>query len=118
MQWFMYHQRNIAFYAAFSSLDYDRLALVGLARSSALPWAYAPRVFGFMPYDIVIGLGPPHQPGGALTSGLLEPVYAGAATPGADACIIVPGRRLVEAVGRLNVLFGHPSTTELTLRTR
>jgi hypothetical protein len=83
--------------------------------SQIVPWAYTPRVFGFMPYDIVIGLIPPHRLGGALTTGLFEPVYAGAATPGANACVIVPGRelvsfnfyleqRLVPTVHRLDVL--------------
>lgn len=48
-----------------------------------------------MPYDVVIGLIPPHRLGGGLTRGLMEPVYCGATTPGANACVIVPGRDLV-----------------------
>jgi hypothetical protein len=63
--------------------------------SRVLPGAYTSKVFGFMPYDIVIGLIPPHRLGGALTEGLVEPVYAGAATPGANGCVVVPGRELV-----------------------
>ncbi|HWA19339.1 MAG TPA: hypothetical protein VG757_10110 [Devosia sp.] len=60
-----------------------------------LPFAYSPRLFTFMPYDIVIGLIPPHRLGGGLTAMLEEPVFAGAALEGANACVIVPGRRLV-----------------------
>jgi hypothetical protein len=48
-----------------------------------------------MPYDLVLGLIPPHRLGGQLTAGLMEPVYAGAALEGANACVIVPNRRLV-----------------------
>jgi hypothetical protein len=60
-----------------------------------IPFAYSPRLFTFMPYDIVIGLIPPHRLGGGLTAMLEEPVFAGAALEGANACVIVPGRRLV-----------------------
>lgn len=67
-----------------------------------------------MIYDIVIGLGPPHRLGGALTSGLLDLVYAGVR----DARRQCLRHRTGPALGRLDVLFGHPSTTELTLRTR
>ncbi|HEX4296846.1 MAG TPA: hypothetical protein VHZ56_02395 [Devosia sp.] len=63
--------------------------------SRLVPFAYTPRLFQFMPYDFVLGLIPPHRLGGGLTAGLLEPVYAGAALEGANACVIVPGRRLV-----------------------
>jgi hypothetical protein len=63
--------------------------------SRIVPFAYTPKLFQFMPYDIVIGLIPPHRLGGGLTAGLLEPVYAGAALEGANACVIVPGRRQV-----------------------
>jgi hypothetical protein len=63
--------------------------------SRALPFAYTPKLFQFMPYDVVIGLIPPHRLGGGLTRDLLEPVYAGAALEGANACVIVPGRRQV-----------------------
>jgi hypothetical protein len=60
--------------------------------SRLLPAAYSPKLFHFMPYDAVLGLIPPHRLGGGLTAGLLEPVYAGAALEGANACVIVPGR--------------------------
>lgn len=63
--------------------------------SGLIPFAYRPQLFAFMPYDIVLGLIPPHRLGGGLTQGLIEPVYAGASTPGANACVIVPGRDLV-----------------------
>jgi hypothetical protein len=63
--------------------------------SRLLPFAYGPRLFAFLPYDVVIGLIPPHRLAGALTEGLMEPVYCGATTPGANACVIVPGRELV-----------------------
>ncbi len=65
------------------------------ALSRIVPFAYTPRLFQFMPYDIVIGLIPPHRLGGGLTRDLMEPVYAGAALEGANACVIVPGRRQV-----------------------
>lgn len=72
-------------------------AAIGAHRRLArlIGFAYRPQVFAFMPYDIVIGLIPPHRLGGPLTEGLLEPVYCGATTPGANACVIVPGRTLV-----------------------
>ncbi len=63
--------------------------------SRLLPFAYTPKLFQFMPYDIVIGLIPPHRLAGGLTRDLLEPVYAGAALEGANACVVVPGRRQV-----------------------
>jgi hypothetical protein len=63
--------------------------------SRLVPFAYTPKLFQFMPYDVVIGLIPPHRLGGGLTAGLLEPVYAGAALEGANACVIVPNRRQV-----------------------
>jgi hypothetical protein len=59
-----------------------------------LPGACTSKLFGFVPYDIVIGLIPQHRLGGALTEGLVEPVYAGAATPGANG-VVVPGREHV-----------------------
>jgi hypothetical protein len=63
--------------------------------SRVFPFAYTPKLFQFMPYDIVVGLIPPHRLGGGLTRDLLEPVYAGAALEGSNACVIVPGRRQV-----------------------
>jgi hypothetical protein len=65
------------------------------ALSRIVPFAYTPKLFQFMPYDIVIGLIPPHRLGGGLTRDLMEPVYAGAALEGANACVIVPNRRQV-----------------------
>jgi hypothetical protein len=81
--------------------------------SRVFPAAYTPRLFQFMPYDVVLGLIPPHRLGGKLTAGLLEPVYAGAALEGANACVIVPNReqvtfnfyiqeKLLPLVGRLD----------------
>lgn len=63
--------------------------------SRLLPFAYTAKLFQFMPYDIVVALIPPHRLGGGLTSHLLEPVYAGAALEGANACVVVPGRHQV-----------------------
>lgn len=57
-----------------------------------VPGFYNSNVFGFMPYDAVLGLLPPHRLDGPLTSHLMEPVYAGAALDGSNACVIVPGR--------------------------
>jgi len=83
--------------------------------SKLIPFAYTPKLFTFMPYDIVLGLIPPHRLGGDLTENLLEPVYAGAALEGANACVIVPGRtqvsfnfhieqKMLPGVDRLNPL--------------
>jgi hypothetical protein len=63
--------------------------------SRVFPAAYTARLFQFMPYDVVLGLIPPHRLGGKLTAGLIEPLYAGAALEGANACVIVPNRELV-----------------------
>jgi hypothetical protein len=92
-------------------------AAIGTHRRLArrLPFLYGPKVFSFMPYDFIFGLLPPHRLGGALTAGLLEPVYAGAPVPGANGCVVVPGRvhvtfnffleeKLLPQVGRLDVL--------------
>ncbi|MBI4921956.1 MAG: hypothetical protein HY834_09425 [Devosia nanyangense] len=87
--------------------------------SRLMPFAYTPKLFQFMPYDVVLGLIPPHRLGGGLTAGLMEPVYAGAALEGANACVIVPNRRLVTfnfyiqqsllpRVSRLNDMLGAP----------
>jgi hypothetical protein len=65
----------------------------GLSR--LLPFAYTPSVFRLLPFDIVLGLIPPHRLAGGLTEALLEPIYAGAALEGANACVIVPNRRYV-----------------------
>lgn len=59
------------------------------------PFLYRRQVFNFMPYDAVLGLIPPHRLDGALTNHLIEPVYAGAALEGANACVIVPGRQKI-----------------------
>ena len=63
--------------------------------SRLLPFAYTPRIFRMMPFDVVLGLIPPHRLTGDLTAGLAEPVFAGAALAGANACVIVPSRRSV-----------------------
>lgn len=63
--------------------------------SRLVPLAYTPRLFRMMPFDVVLGLIPPHRLAGDLTAGLTEPVYAGAALAGANACVIVPSRRFV-----------------------
>ncbi|MEQ1899878.1 MAG: hypothetical protein ABL866_04005 [Devosia sp.] len=60
-----------------------------------VPGLYRPRLFAFMPYDLVLGLIPPHRLGGGLTAHLREPVFAGASLEGANACVIVPGRDVV-----------------------
>jgi hypothetical protein len=84
-----------------------------------VPGAYTPKLFQFMPYDVVLGLIPPHRLGGRLTAGLTEPVYAGAALDGANACVIVPNRRqvtfnfyieekLLPRVARLDAVLARP----------
>lgn len=60
-----------------------------------IPFAYGPRLFQFTPFDMILAVVPPHRLGGALTGDLLEPVYAGAALEGVNACVIVPGRLYV-----------------------
>lgn len=63
--------------------------------SRLIPFAYRPQLFQFMPYDVVLGLIPPHRLAGGLTRDLMEPVYAGAALEGSNACVIVPSRELI-----------------------
>jgi len=58
-----------------------------------LPGLYSEKIFSFIPFDMVVGLIPPHRLGGALTERLLEPVYCGTTTPGLVSCVIVPNRR-------------------------
>jgi hypothetical protein len=65
----------------------------GLSR--LMPFAYTQNVFRLLPYDVVLGLIPPHRLAGGLTEALVEPIYAGAALDGANACVIVPNRRFV-----------------------
>lgn len=71
------------------------------------PTLYAQSVFCFMPYEAVLGLIPPHRLQGVLTEHLQEPVFAGAALDGANACVIVPGRNVTSfnfyaQIGQLN----------------
>lgn len=63
--------------------------------SRLLPFAYSSRVFSLIPYDVVIGLIPPHHLGGGLTAGLMEPVWCGTTTPGLTSCVIVPNREYI-----------------------
>lgn len=99
-------------------------AAVGFHRrlSRLAPFLYSPRVFAFMPYDLVFALIPPHRLGGGLTQGLLEPVYAGATMPGINGCVVVPGRdwvtfnfyleeRLLPQVARLDALLDRAAVT-------
>jgi len=58
-----------------------------------LPGLYSEKIFSFIPFDMVVGLIPPHRLGGVLTERLLEPVYCGTTTPGLVSCVIVPNRR-------------------------
>lgn len=60
-----------------------------------LPFAYSPKVFNLIPFDVVIGLIPPHYLGGSLTRDLIEPVWCGTTTPGLTSCVIVPNRHLL-----------------------
>ena len=60
-----------------------------------LPGLYGPKVFAFMPYDLVFALIPPHRLTGPLSRGLMEPVWAGAVMPGINGCVAVPGRKFV-----------------------
>lgn len=57
-----------------------------------MPFLYTPRFFAFWSYDVVFSLLTPHQLAGQLTEGMIEPIYCGAAIPGVNACIVVPGR--------------------------
>lgn len=72
-------------------------AAVGFHRRIArrLPGLYGPKVFAFMPYDLVFALIPPHRLTGALSRGLVEPIWCGASMPGINGCVAVPGRRFV-----------------------
>lgn len=81
--------------AGFSETVNARAIRLHRAMSRIVPFAYTAKLFQFMPYDVVIGLIPPHWVGSGLTRDLLEPVYAGAALQGANGCVIVPGRRQV-----------------------
>jgi hypothetical protein len=60
-----------------------------------MPSLYSPKVFAFMPYDLVFALIPPHRLTGPLSRGLMEPVWAGAVMPGINGCVAVPGRKFV-----------------------
>lgn len=60
-----------------------------------VPFAYGPRLFRFTPFDIVLALLPPHRLAGPLARDLTEPIYAGAALQGVNACVIVPARLFV-----------------------
>lgn len=60
-----------------------------------MPGLYGPKVFAFMPYDLVFALIPPHRLTGPLSQGLMEPIWAGAVMQGINGCVAVPGRRFV-----------------------
>jgi hypothetical protein len=54
------------------------------------PFLYGRRFFGFVPYDFVLSLVPPHLSGGMFGDLELNAVYCGSHTPGVNCCVIVP----------------------------
>ncbi|MGV8840158.1 MAG: hypothetical protein ACWA6X_07620 [Bauldia sp.] len=67
-------------------------AIMGIHRriDRVAPFLYGPWFFSFVPYDFVLSLVPPHNPGGVFAHLGLNTVYAGSHTPGVNCCVIVP----------------------------
>ncbi len=56
-----------------------------------LPFLYRRRFFGFVPYDFLLSLVPPHLSGSGLFENFrFNDVYCGSHTPGVNCCVIVP----------------------------
>lgn len=54
------------------------------------PFLYGKRFFGFVPYDFLLSLVPPHTPGGVFAKLSLNDVYCGTHMAGVNCCVIVP----------------------------
>jgi hypothetical protein len=70
-------------------------AFFGIHRRIArlLPFLYRRRFFGYVPYDFLLSLVPPHLPGtGSFEHFGFNDVYCGSHTAGVNCCVIVPQR--------------------------
>lgn len=60
------------------------------------PKIYTPQLFRFTAgYHMTLSMVQPQRMGGALTMGMVEPVYTGTYHPGFNMCVFAPGRKFV-----------------------
>lgn len=79
--------------ASWTQLQND--AFFGIHRRIArlLPFLYQRRFFGYVPYDFLLSLVPPHLPGtGSFEHFGFNDVYCGSHAAGVNCCVIVPQR--------------------------
>lgn len=79
--------------ASWHQLQFD--AFFGIHRRIAklLPSFYRRRFFGYVPYDFLLSLVPPHLPGTGLFEEFgFNDVYCGSYAAGVNCCVIVPQR--------------------------
>ncbi len=63
---------------------------------SIFPFLYTAQLFRFTAgYNMTLSLVPPQRLAGALTRGMVEPVYNGTFHPGINSCVFTPGREYV-----------------------
>jgi len=66
------------------------------ALKNSLPFLYTNTTFRFTGfYDLDLSLVPPHRLQGALSAGLMEPVYCGTSHPGLQSCVFSPGEKWI-----------------------
>jgi hypothetical protein len=81
-----------------SKLQMAILAMFGMHRKlhKIAPWIHGPRFWRFSgSMHMVLTLVPPHRINGALTQGMVEPIYCGAFHPSVNICTFCPGREYV-----------------------
>jgi hypothetical protein len=81
-----------------SKLQMAILAMFGMHRKlhKFAPWIHGPRFWRFSgSMHMVLTLVPPHRINGALTQGMVEPIYCGAFHPSVNICTFCPGREYV-----------------------
>lgn len=102
-------------------------AIFGVHRriQKVLPFLYSRRFFRFSgPYQLVLTLVPPHRTYGALTHGVMEPIFCGSYHPGLNLVTFCPAKefvtfnfaiesRLSEAAGRMEELLGEIESRDI-----
>lgn len=81
-----------------SKLQMTILAMFGMHRRlhRIAPWIHGPRFWRFSGnMHLVLTLVPPHRINGALTQGMVEPIFCGAFHPSVNICTFCPGREYV-----------------------
>lgn len=79
--------------SSWTQLQNDAFFSVHRRIARLLPFLYRRRFFGYVPYDFLLSLVPPHLSGTGLFEHFgFNDVYCGSHTPGVNCCVIVPQR--------------------------